>query len=147
MLAELERNLLENGKPGRKVRDVMESAFSDAMVLRESYATQIPDMPNDLKDRHVLAAAIACEANVLITANLKHFKALPELCETEIQHPDTFLLQQLNVAPNALLHALKHLVANRKPPMDTVPGILRILHVTTPKFAAQSFDVMGKYIP
>jgi hypothetical protein len=46
----------------------------------------------DPGDRHVLAAAIRCSADAIITANLKHFPK-PELAKyhIEAQHPDDFL--------------------------------------------------------
>ena len=46
---------------------IMTNAFPDAMVDRSYYTHAIPAMPNDEKDRHVLAAAIASRADVLVT--------------------------------------------------------------------------------
>jgi predicted nucleic acid-binding protein len=50
----------------------MEKAFPDASVERyESLITslQVPDE----NDRHILAAAIRCKADVIVTSNLKDF--------------------------------------------------------------------------
>lgn len=147
VLDEVERNLLKNGKATGAVRSVMQSAFPDAMVSKSDYTRYIQNMPNHPKDRHVLAAAIVCEADVLVTANLKDFSVLPDICTTTIQHPNDFLLEQLHIAPREFFNALKRMAANRKSPMDTVPGILNILHTITPGFVMHAFDVIVKYVP
>jgi hypothetical protein len=60
----------------------------------------------DVDDRHVLAAAIKCGADVIVTHNMKDF---PE--ETiskygiETQEPDVFLSYQLDLFPEVFLHA------------------------------------------
>ncbi|SPE24664.1 hypothetical protein SBA3_1090020 [Candidatus Sulfopaludibacter sp. SbA3] len=43
----------------------------------KDYKPLVAQMTNDLKDRHVLAAAIACRADHLVTFNLKHFLSPP----------------------------------------------------------------------
>lgn len=88
---------------------IMTDAFPDAMVDRSYYAHAIPAMPNDAKDRHVLAAAIASRADVLVTANLKDFRVPAGFCYTEVQHPDDFLCYQLELAPQEFFHALEDL--------------------------------------
>ncbi|AEJ40119.1 hypothetical protein TPY_1939 [Sulfobacillus acidophilus TPY] len=45
--------------------EIMKDTFPDAMVEQSHYTPLIPSMPNDIKDRHVLAAAIASRADVL----------------------------------------------------------------------------------
>src|SRR5687768_1768174 len=49
------------------------------------------------KDRHVLAAAIKCSAQTIVTFNLKHFprEALEPL-DVEAIHPDEFLVNQFH---------------------------------------------------
>jgi hypothetical protein len=44
----------------------------DACVLVQA-AVRIPSMKNDEKDRHVVAAAVKCGCEVIVTYNLKHF--------------------------------------------------------------------------
>ena len=65
--------------------------FSESIV--EDYELLIPLMTNDIKDRHVLAAAIKCKADIIVTFNLKDFP--PESLQPwgiKTQHPDKFLL-------------------------------------------------------
>ena len=49
----------------------MAAYFPDARVT--SYEELIGSMPNHPKDRHVLAAAVAGRADILVTENLKDF--------------------------------------------------------------------------
>lgn len=71
--------------------DELRSYFEDAWV--EGYEALIPSMANHPKDRHVLAAAVRCGADVIVTFNLKHFpeEAL-EPWGIEAQSPDEFLI-------------------------------------------------------
>ena len=54
----------------RRVR-VMLTAFPEAMVT--GYAELIPAMKNHPKDAHVLAAAIRCRAQAIVSDNKRHF--------------------------------------------------------------------------
>ncbi|MDZ7614265.1 MAG: PIN domain-containing protein [Flavobacteriaceae bacterium] len=47
-------------------------AFPDALVQNYSSLIENLTLP-DINDRHVLAAAIKTNANVIVTSNLKHF--------------------------------------------------------------------------
>lgn len=49
----------------------MTAAFPDATLV--GYANLIPRMTNDVADRHVLAAAVAGHADVIVTWNVRHF--------------------------------------------------------------------------
>lgn len=54
------------------LRDRVNEALRDASVSGfEELTPQL--VPPDLGDRHVLAAAIKCGAQVIVTNNLKHF--------------------------------------------------------------------------
>lgn len=68
----------------------MREFFPDALV--RDYERLVPDMQNNPKDRHVLAAAVASRADYLVTFNLKHFPAAAvEQFDTAIVGPSTFL--------------------------------------------------------
>lgn len=74
----------------------MEEAFPDALVERCAYERLIAGMPNEEKDRHVLAAAVASRSDVLVTANLDDFPLGP--CREwgiDVQGPDIFLQHQV----------------------------------------------------
>jgi predicted nucleic acid-binding protein len=78
ILPETARNIVRD-TPGltmehlEKTFAAMRRAFPDAMI--SGYQPLIEAMTNHPKDRHVLAAAVAAQADVVVTANLRHFSA------------------------------------------------------------------------
>jgi len=75
IIQELEKILVEKFKfskdqVDRRIRS-MELAFPSARVT--GYDGLIDSMTNDLKDRHVLAAAVKCGAHSIVTDNVRHF--------------------------------------------------------------------------
>lgn len=73
------RNLFEKGVMTRgradRIAGLMQSAFEASEVADHAVAQLEPAMANDLKDCHVLAAAVAAHAEAIITANLKRLPA------------------------------------------------------------------------
>ena len=83
-------------------------------------------MPNDPKDRHVLAAAVVSGAPRVVTNNLKHFKN-QDLTKVEKESigPDDFLCEMLKRTPNLVEDALRrHAAVIRRPRPWTVPELL-----------------------
>lgn len=56
-----------------RVTDALEGARAGSLVPEAEIAAHEPRMPNDPKDRHVLAAAVAVGATVVITTNIRDF--------------------------------------------------------------------------
>jgi predicted nucleic acid-binding protein len=75
-----------------RTRRLMDVAFPNALVT--DYEPLIPQLNNDPKDRHVLAAGIQSQAQYIVTFNLKDFKPA-DLAIHNIQaiHPDDFALE------------------------------------------------------
>lgn len=121
---------------------IMTDAFPDAMVERNQYAPMISAMPNAEEDRHVLAAAIASRADVLVTVNLKDFRVPVGFSSMDVQHPDDFLCYQLELAPQQFFHALHDLASNRHKPMNSGS-----LQKTIPKFASLAQSMLPNYLP
>ena len=93
ILDELRRTLLE--KLGRSPEQVdhllneLNRHFADARV--EGFKTLVALMTNDPGDRHVIAAAVKCGAEAIVTFNLRHFPdAALDTWNIEVQHPDAF---------------------------------------------------------
>lgn len=93
----------------------------------------------DPDDRHVLAAAIAAGASVIVTFNDRDF---PE--ETlapygvRAQHPDDFALELLDGAPEALLLAVRtHRAALRNPPKSVDEYLQTLARCGLPRTASR----------
>ncbi|WP_067464016.1 PIN domain-containing protein [Nocardia amamiensis] len=143
ILAELQRNLSARhaGDDSAAVVDRLISAmngfFADALV--EGYEDLVDRMENHPKDRHVLAAALQSNADVLLTFNLKDFKVRPIGDGfPELSHPDAFLLDMLDLAPGQVIRLLYKQVAEHKRPPKHIEGLLDVLDRSgVPGFAAE----------
>jgi PIN domain len=110
-----------------RTRNLMNAHVRDGLV--GGFESLIPSlMLPDPDDRHVLAAAIRCGADVIVTFNLKHFphEALEPL-GIEAQHPDDFLTCQLDLAENIVCAAVKRHRESLKKPPRTVEEYLETL--------------------
>lgn len=129
IIDELRRNLVEAsidaGSVDRLTRE-MARAFPDAAVT--SYRSLIDGLTCDPKDRHVLAAAVRAGAGAIVTHNNDDFPPdSVEPYEIEVIHPDTFLLDLLDLAPGAVIDELRvQARANRREP-KTLPTLLDAL--------------------
>lgn len=121
---EWKRNLLKN-RPDLtteqldRTSDLMDQAIPDACVYGYEKLIEGLTLP-DIDDRHVLAAAIRCNASVIVTFNQKDF---PD--ETlgpfgiEAQHPDEFVDNLFDLDPAAVVVAAQRQRKQLKmPPMD-----------------------------
>ena len=129
ILGELRRNLVEAGIDVGSVDRLlgeMAGAFPDAAVT--SYRSLIDGLTCDPKDRHVLAAAVGARAGGIVTHNTDDFPEISvEPYEIEVIHPDTFLLDLLDLAPPAVIDELRQqATANRREPR-TLPTLLDAL--------------------
>ncbi len=132
----------ETAKAGaRYLRNTMEDSFPDALVDRRLYEKLITAMQNDSGDRHVLAAAIAGRADVLVTSNVRHFPRDTVPDTLQIQDPDTFLCFQFELSPGAILETLEMLSHERHIPLDSVDGIIRKLRFIAPRFSERALSV------
>jgi predicted nucleic acid-binding protein len=140
VFVELRRNLIDRGIPPDRVErrlGQMSRSFPDALVA--GYESLIEGMTNHPKDRHVLAAAVRANAEVIVTFNLADFPE-PALKPYDIAaiHPDEFLLDQLDLYPGVTMDVLRHQAASYRRVPNTVPEILVLLERTgVPRFAAE----------
>lgn len=76
----------------------------------------------------MLAAAIRGRADVLVTANVRHFPAeVLSPFELEAQHPDEFTAHLLDLAPGVVIGAAQRHRQSLKNPAKTVGEYLEML--------------------
>lgn len=108
----------------QETAEAMIAAVPDCLV--DNYQALIPalNLP-DTKDKHVLAAAIRCHAQAIVTANLKDFPE-SELSKYDIEaiHPDMFLLNQFHLNQSLVVTIAKNIRARLKRPPYTARAYL-----------------------
>lgn len=126
VLGELERNLVGHGVRQTGVArriEHMRRHFPEATV--NGYEHLIPSLQNESKDRHVLAAAIRADAEVIVTENLRDFPAESlDVHAIEVAHQDEFLEDLLDVQPNVILRALTRQASRYRRYPRTVEDLL-----------------------
>lgn len=104
----------------------------------ESYEQIIPVLTNDLKDRHVLAAAIQGKCPLILTFNLKHFKQdalVPYgICAT---HPEKYLVTLYEMAPEQVMGTLGEIAGRKRMEIEDV--LIRLGSVI-PAFSSRLLD-------
>ncbi len=101
-----------------RVRDLLNAAVRDCLVTGYEGRIDALQLP-DADDRHVLAAAIHCGAEAIVTFNLSDFPAdtLRGL-GIEALHPDELLVRLIAAVPGAVCTAVKNQRESlRNPPM------------------------------
>jgi predicted nucleic acid-binding protein len=107
-----------------RTRTLMNEAVRDCLVTGYNDLVESLSLP-DPNDRHVLAAAIRADADVIVTFNLKDFPG-----ETlarygiEAMHPDDFLMSLLDAAPGMVCAAVKRQRESLRNPPKTIEELL-----------------------
>ncbi len=107
-----------------RTRQLMTEAVADCLVgghedLIEGIQLADPD------DRHVVAAAIRCGAQVIVTFNLGDFPAdRLRAYNLEAQHPDDFVVDCIDLSPGMLVRAVGEQIAALHRPPVSLPDLL-----------------------
>ena len=115
--------------PSRLERTVqhMDRAVPKALVTGFEPLISELNLPDE-NDRHVLAAAIHGGASVIVTANLKDFPRIRlQKYGIKALKPDNFIMDLIEVAPQAVLETIRIQRANLKNPPAKVPEFLSTL--------------------
>lgn len=92
------------------------SVFPDALVSNYEGLIASLCLP-DINDRHVLAAAIKSNADVIVTNNLKDFpEEYLNSLGVKAKSADDFLTDIIDLNPEIAIKAFKEMVLNRKNP-------------------------------
>lgn len=90
---------------------LMNSSVPDCLVTHYEKLAESLELP-DPDDRHVLAAAIVGHADAIVTFNTKDFpEAVLQPYGIEVQHPDEFVVNQLQLQKIPALSAIKKMRA------------------------------------
>lgn len=110
-----------------KTVELMNSAIPDVLISGHEYLIDGLTLP-DADDRHVLAAAIKCNASVIVTFNEKDFPAeiLAEF-GVETQHPDVFVEYLFDLDQAAVIGAAQAQRRNLQKPAVCVEQFLETL--------------------
>lgn len=143
ILDELGRSVLRSRPEADIDRRIarMREAFPEAEVT--GYEHLIEGLAADPDDRHVLAAAIVGKAQVVVTANLRHFP--PEACEpygVEAQHPDDFLVNALHIDSELVIGALARQAGAKRNPPITLDRLLERLSELVPGFVGEVRELL-----
>ena len=106
------RNVLKN-RPDltieqlTRTKELMNSNVRDCLVTKFEWLIPSLTLP-DPNDRHVLAAAIACKANQIITFNTKDFpQDVLDIYDIEALHPDDFISNLIDLNPLKVIKAVE----------------------------------------
>lgn len=121
---EWQRNLLINrtdltSEQIKRTAAMMNKAVPDAMITGFEPLIDSVDLP-DVDDRHVVAAAVRSNAEIIVTFNLKDFPARPlDAFGIEALHPDDFVMDLFDLNNALVLSAVTTQRGNlRRPPMS-----------------------------
>ena len=147
ILDEVIRSILERRPDLRpeqleRTRQLMCEAVADCLVNGDEPLIGGLSLP-DPDDRHVLAAAIRCHAQVIVTQNLKDFPSeVLEPFGIEAQHPDLFVLHVVDLAPARVAAVIEQQASALTSPPRTAEDVLDALSGELPRAMA----ALGTYL-
>jgi predicted nucleic acid-binding protein len=144
------RNVLKN-RPDltlarlERTKNLMNENAKNSLVTHFEQRIEMLSLP-DPDDRHVLAAAIQTKADVIVTANLRHFpkKTLASLGIRPL-HPDHFLLELLQANAQAVMVAIGVQQRSLSNPPVTVQNLLDTLEQQGLKQRVAQFRALFKF--
>ena len=128
---EWSQNLVANRPDiSSKIERLIELVNLSALdCLVEDYEYIIPTIAlPDAKDRHVVAAAIAGHADAIVTFNLKDFpQDVMDSFGIDLQHPDDFLMNQLQLRQFDALEIIRKVRERFKSPPMTADEFIELI--------------------
>lgn len=132
ILEELRRNVVAD-HPGidsdrfvKHTLGAMRSAFPEAGVVGYEHLTATFD--NDLKDRHVAAAAVVASASAIITVNINDFRStMLDADGIKVISPGELIEGLLVEEPGVVVAAVDHLSHRWTRPIRTTSEVLDLL--------------------
>jgi hypothetical protein len=119
-------------------RDQMDAALDDCLIT--GYETLIPTLQlPDADDRHVLAAAIHAQADVILTSNLRDFPPTVLAPHGLVrQAPDEFLAWLVEQHPAEVQAVIEEMRARKtRPPVSLAEMLQKLARQNLPQFVAR----------
>lgn len=111
----------------QRAKSLMDEAIPDALVRNYESLIDGIALP-DSKDRHVLAAAVKCGAQYIVTSNLKDFpQEYLSQFDVEALHPDKFIEHQFYSNQGVVIACAKRIRARLRNPEKNATGYLQAL--------------------
>lgn len=111
-----------------RTRDLMNSALPECMVRNYEHLISTIQLPDD-KDRHVLAAAMKCHAECIITLNIRDFpRATLADYSMKAVHPDTFVFKHIERDSELMQTIIIEQARALRRPSITIQDLLHKLH-------------------
>lgn len=116
-----------------RLRTLVAQAVPDSLVEGYEPLISMLNLP-DADDRHVLAAAIKCAAQAVVTFNLDDFPrdVLAEF-SIEAMHPDDFVADLIDLAPIRVWRVIEAQAASLTNPVCTPADVLERLRMHIPQ--------------
>lgn len=126
-----------------RLSDQMNIAFPQANVI--NFEQHIDEMTCHAKDRHVLAAAVECDADLIVTFNIRDFPTVVlDALGIGVLHPDDFLLDLFKNGPDRVIGALIRQCERNVRFPQTFDQLLDVLiRGGVPRFGANIRDLIG----
>ncbi|MDZ4169585.1 MAG: PIN domain-containing protein [Coriobacteriia bacterium] len=117
-----------------RLQDLMSAAFPEACVDVDPLPLLLPDQD----DSHVVAAAVACHASVIVTLNIRHFPQSTVDVHTRalVMTPDQFLLQLVDEDPDAMANVVRRAASALKNPPLSSTELLGAVALHAPDYCA-----------
>jgi predicted nucleic acid-binding protein len=139
-LREVERNLIplltRHADPEARAKHLIDTLIAEFPAATvEGYAHLLPSLTNHPGDRHVLAAAVAAGASIIVTFNIRHFPvAALAPYRIKARTPDRFLTMLFEDSPRAMIRLLIEQGERLRQPR-TLDAMLDTLSQHAPNFA------------
>lgn len=113
-----------------RTKELMNLAISDATIEGYENIVETLSLPDE-NDRHVLAAAIKANAEMIVTSNLKDFpQDTLDQYDIEAIHPDDFILCQIDLNPGAVRASILSALSELRNPSISIADYLTTLEKT-----------------
>ncbi len=111
----------------RKISALMDQSVRDSLVTGFEHLIDGLNLPR-LRERHVLAAAIRCNADAIVTKNLDNYpQDVLDTYGIETIHPDDFIYLQIDMEPAKCCHVFQQQRTALKAPEMSVDIFLNTL--------------------